>query len=388
MPDKSKITAEEILAEENYSEEHIAQKAKDEVIDEKEIRIARSIYSFLNAPSGSVTWSDKEKTKNQIRSSVRKLSIKRQMIRWSVAASILLAALITSVGFLRNNSRNDIVSFAQSQTKIKAENNTRIILQNGKVITIDKAQSQIRYDAKGENIEIDSDQKIVQEIADEKAVFNTVIVPHGKRTQIILSEGTKVWLNSGSKLVYPAVFAKNKREVYLDGEAVFDVAHLNDRSFVVSTKDFDIKVLGTIFNVCAYSDDQNSSAVLEQGKIELINRRSSVLSNKHLMILPGTMAVFDPNQNTFEKQQVNPRKYLSWREGYLIFNSEKLQNIIRKLGRYYNKEMVIIDNQLKDETFSGYLDLKNSPEEVLSVINETTPLSFSVDHEKIVINSK
>ena len=388
MPDKSKITAEEILAEENYSEEHIAQKAKDEVIDEKEIRIARSIYSFLNAPSGSVTWSDKEKTKNQIRSSVRKLSIKRQMIRWSVAASILLAALITSVGFLRINSRNDIVSFAQSQTKIKAENNTRIILQNGEEITIDKAQSQIRYDAKGENIEIDSDQKIVQEIADEKAVFNTVIVPHGKRTQIILSEGTKVWLNSGSKLVYPAVFAKNKREVYLDGEAVFDVAHLNDRSFVVSTKDFDIKVLGTIFNVCAYSDDQNSSAVLEQGKIELINRRSSVLSNKHLMILPGTMAVFDPNQNTFEKQQVNPRKYLSWREGYLIFNSEKLQNIIRKLGRYYNKEMVIIDNQLKDETFSGYLDLKNSPEEVLSVINETTPLSFSVDHEKIVINSK
>ena len=388
MHDKSKITAEEILSEENFSEELIEQKAKDEVIDEKEIRIARSIYSFLNEPSGSVTWSDKEKTKNQIRSSVRKLSIKRQMIRWSVAASILLAALITSVGFLRINSRNDIVSFAQSQTKIKAENNTRIILQNGEEITIDKAQSQIRYDAKGENIEIDSDQKIVQEIADEKAVFNTVIVPHGKRTQIILSEGTKVWLNSGSKLVYPAVFAKNKREVYLDGEAVFDVAHLNDRSFVVSTKDFDIKVLGTIFNVCAYSDDQNSNAVLEQGKIELINRRSSVLSNKHLMILPGTMAVFDPNQNTFEKQQVNPRKYLSWREGYLIFNSEKLQNIIRKLGRYYNKEMVIIDNQLKDETFSGYLDLKNSPEEVLSVINETTPLSFSVDHEKIVINSK
>ena len=388
MPDKSKIMAEEILAEENFSEELIAQKAKDDVIDEKEIRIARSIYSFLNAITGSVTWSDKENTKNQIRSSVRKLSIKRQMIRWSVAASILLAALITSVGLLRNNSRNDIVSFAQSQTKIKAENSTRIILQNGEEITINKAQSQIRYDAKGENIEIDSDQKIVQKIVDEKAVFNTVIVPHGKRTQIILSEGTKVWLNSGSKLIYPAVFAKNKREVYLDGEAVFDVVHLNDRSFVVSTKDFDLKVLGTVFNVCAYSDDQNSSAVLEQGKIELINRRSSVLLNEHLMILPGTMAVFDPNQNTFEKQQVNPQKYLSWREGYLIFNSEKLGNIIKKLGRYYNKEMVITDNQLKDETFSGYLDLKNSPEEVLSVINETTPLSFSVDHEKIVINPK
>jgi ferric-dicitrate binding protein FerR (iron transport regulator) len=189
-------------------------------------------------------------------------------------------------------------------------------------------------------------------------------------------------------MVYPAVFTENKRVVYIEGEAVFDVTHKEDRPFVVSTKDFDIKVLGTLFNVSAYSDDSYSSTVLEQGKIELICRGASILSQEKLDISPGSMAVFDRNQKTFELQQVNPQKYLSWREGYLILNSEKLENILKKLDRYYNIEMVITDNHLKNETFSGYLDLKNSPQEVLSVINETTSLNYTIDREKIFINPK
>ena len=104
--------------------------------------------------------------------------------------------------------------------------------------------------------------------------------------------------------------------------------------------------------------------------------------------MPGTMAIFDRNQKTFAQKQVNPKKYLSWRDGYLIFNSEKLENILRKLGRYYNMEMIITDSQLKNETFTGYLDLKNSAEEVLSIINETTSLSYSITNEKIFINPK
>jgi ferric-dicitrate binding protein FerR (iron transport regulator) len=146
--------------------------------------------------------------------------------------------------------------------------------------------------------------------------------------------------------------------------------------------------LGTVFNVSSYSDDQYSGAVLAKGKIEIICRRNAIISGEKLEILPGTMAIFDRNHKTFEQKQVNPQKYLSWREGYLIFNSEKLENILRKLGRYYNIDMVITDYQLKNETFSGYLDLKNSPEAVLSVINETTSLSFSISNDKIFINPK
>lgn len=388
MHKDSKICAEQLLAEDHFSEKLLTQKAKDGVIDDHEIGIARDIYTFLQASGERLTYSDKEQTKNEIRISVRKVYLKRQLVRWSVAASILLAAMITAVEYLQPNSTTEIVSFVQTLRNIKAENNTRIIMDNGEEVRIDKAQSQIRYDDKGENILIDSNQKITQKVNDTKPVFNTVIVPYGKRTVITLSEGTKVWLNSGSQFVYPAVFAQKKREVYIEGEAIFDVVHMNDKPFIVSTRDFDIKVLGTVFNVSAYLDDQNSSTVLDQGKIELTERGLSVLSKNHLTILPGTMAVFNRDQKTFDQKTVNPLKYLSWREGYLIFKSEKLETIIRKLGRYYNMEMVITDNQLKNETFSGYLDLKNSIEEVLSVINETTPFSYEVDHQKIFINLK
>ena len=388
MLKKTKLRAEDILAEENFSEELLLQNEKEGNIDENEILIARKIYSFLHNSSDSLTDTEKEQTKNQIRTSVRKLSMKRYHLIWSVAATILLAAIVTYVGYFRINSKPEIVNFAQTQPQIKAENNTRIILQNGEEVQIDKTQSQIRYDAKGENILIDSEQKVVQKTGDTKEVFNTVIVPYGKRTQITLAEGTKVWLNSGSKLVYPAVFVGNKREVYIEGEAVFDVVHQKEKPFVVSTIDFDIKVLGTVFNVCAYADDQYSSAVLEQGKIELICGGSSILFCEKLEILPGTMAVFDRKQKTIEQKQVNTQNYLSWREGYLIFNSEKLENILRKLGRYYNIEMVVNDNNLKNETFSGYLEMKNTPEEVLMVINETTSFSFTTEQGKMIINPK
>ena len=388
MLKKTKLRAEDLLAEDNFSEELLLQNAKEGIIDENEILIARKIYSFLHNSSDSLTDTEKEQTKNQIRTSVRRLSMKRYHLIWSVAATILLAAIVTYVGYFWINSKPEIVNFAQTQPQIKAENNTRIILQNGEEVQIDKTQSQIRYDAKGENILIDSEQKVVQKTGDTKEVFNTVIVPYGKRTQITLAEGTKVWLNSGSKLVYPAVFVGNKREVYIEGEAVFDVVYQKEKPFVVSTKDFDIKVLGTVFNICAYADDQYSSAVLEQGKIELICGGSSILFREKLEILPGTMAVFDRKQKTIEQKPVNTQKYLSWRAGYLIFNSEKLENILRKLGRYYNIEMVVNDNNLKNETFSGYLEMKNTPEEVLMVINETTLFSFTTEQGKMIINPK
>jgi hypothetical protein len=385
-----KITAAELLTEEAISESQIVQFSEDGKIDDHEVQMAQNLYSFLSNSSERLSNSDKEQIRNKISRSVKTVALRRELLRWSVAATILFVSVLTSVLYFGTDPTSEIVNFAQStpDIKVKAEKNTRIILHNGEEVTISKTQSQIRYDAKGENILIDSEQKIVQKMIDTKAIFNTVLVPFGKRTQITLSEGTKVWLNSGSKLVYPAHFAESRREVYIEGEAVFEVTHLKEQPFIVRTKGYDIKVLGTVFNVSAYSDDHVSRIILEHGKIELVSGGGSLLSHKKFEISPGTMAVFDCTEKTFEQQQVNPQKYLSWREGYLIFESEKLENIVKKLSRYYNIEMVVADNNLKCEKFSGYLDLKNSPEEVLSVICETTALSFSIVQNKIIINPK
>ena len=383
-----KKRAEELLAEENSSQELLQTKVEGRSIDASEFQIAQKIYSFLNSSCENLSFSEKEQIKNQIRFTIRKLSIKRLMIRVSIAASILFALIFTSVSYFRVNSVNEITKYAQTLDHVQAGNNTQLILQNGQVVQIEKKQSQIKYDAKGENIVIDSEHKVAQKSNETKGVFNTVIVPYGKRVQLTLSDGTKVWLNSGSKLIYPAVFSETKRELYIEGEAIFDVVHMDKKAFIVRTKDFDIQDLGTIFNVSVYDDDKYSSAILDQGRIELDYHGTSFLSHEKMEIIPGTMAVYDRNHKTFDQKHVNPKKYLSWREGYLIFNSEKLENILRKLGRYYNIEMAITDDHLKAETFSGLLDLKNSPEEVLAIINETTSFSFTHSSGKIFINPK
>lgn len=389
MKKEKKINPEDLLIEDKISKERFTRLLdQGEDIDNNEIQIAQRIYSFLSSSPGSFPIAEKNRTKNQIRVSVRKLKLVQQIKRWSVAAAVLIICCVAGVWYFQLNPKPEIIDFAQTVIESKPGSDTRLVLHDGQEVRISKEHSQIIYTQNGENITIGADQKVDQKIPDQKTAFNTVIVPYGKRTQISLSDGTKVWLNSGSKLIYPAVFTENKREVYIDGEAVFEVSPSEKKPFQVITHDFNIKVLGTVFNVSAYTDDQYSSAVLEKGKVELHYRGASRLSNGKLVISPGTRAVFDPEQKSFQQQRVNPANFMSWREGFLIFESEKLSVILKKMGRYYNVEVLIQSEQLGNETFSGNLDLKNTPEEVLKVIAETTPFIYSYENENLVITPK
>jgi transmembrane sensor len=389
MKKKLKLKAEDLLMDENYpnSFRPDAMEANEE-FGEKDIQLAKRIHSFLTANQISFPEDEKEQTKNRIKTSVKKLQRRKILIWGSSVAAVLLVGILSGIWYSQINSSTELENFAQTLSQKKPGSDTRLILQDGQEVLISKEESAITYAQNGKNITIGTEQKINQQITDQKQSFNTVIVPYGKRTFITLSEGTKVWLNSGSKLVYPAVFAEKKREVYIDGEAVFEVTHSESNPFYVKTRDFDVKVLGTVFNVCAYSDDKNSSAVLERGKVELSSTDKGIRSIVKLSILPGTRAEYSPDKQSFTQQKVNPLDYMSWHEGYLVFNSEKLINILKKINRYYNVEIQLTNLQLQNETFSGYLDLKNTPLQVLDVIAQTTPFNYEYQDEKIVITSK
>ncbi|QGY42543.1 DUF4974 domain-containing protein [Maribellus comscasis] len=381
MNKKNKIKAHDILSNDDF----VIDSLSDKTGNKEELKIAAIINNYLSSKRNTIPNSEKEETKRRIKLSVQKAQRNKYLSRWAVAASILL--VIISAWFLQNDFKKEtgIVDFAQSLDFAKPDSVTNLLLQDGRKVLITEKDSRIEYDPKGENIIIDSTQKISQKVVQVEQVFNTLVVPYGKQTQITLSDGSIVWLNSGSKLVYPANM-KEKRKVYIEGEAVFDVTHSEQHPFFVATKDFEIKVLGTVFNVSAYTDDNVSSAVLERGKIELDLREKSLFHKKRLTILPGTMAVFDSNDKTFHQQQVDAKNYLSWRDGYFIFKNEPLANIIKKLERYYNVEIVLEDETLGRERFSGNLNLKNTPEEVLNVIAETTPFIVRYDNQKLIIN--
>jgi transmembrane sensor len=387
MNKKRKIKAHDLLSNEKFTTDSLSDKPEnDEQTGDKEIRIARIIHAFLTSRRKTSWNTEKVETKKRIKLSIQRINRNKYITRWAVAASILL--VVFSVWFIQNNLKNEteIVDFVQTTDTERPDSVTNLILQDGRKVLIAEEESQIIYDKKGENIVIDSVQKVSQVVEQETPVFNTLVVPYGKRTQIALADGSKVWLNSGSKLIYPATNPKGKREVYLEGEAIFDVAHSSQNPFFVQTKNFEIKVLGTVFNVSAYPDDNISGAVLEEGKIELGATEKSLFRREKLTILPGNMAIFDAVEKTFRQQQVDTEYYFSWRDGYIICKREPLVNILKKLERYYNVSIELQNDQLGLETFSGNLDMKNSPEEVLNVIAETTPFSLRHENGKLIIN--
>jgi transmembrane sensor len=391
MDEKSGIRAEDILSREDFSEELLAGMEKSKEIGQDEVRIVRRIYSFLLS---RYSWNDltsleKEQIKTRITFSVRRVNEKKKRkLKWSAAAAVFLVMISISLWHSFSGSRHVFDHFDQTYNQVQMTGTTRLILEDGREIRIENKESRIRYVQNGESIVIDSTKKVIQEVKLEKMAFNTIVVPYGKRTQVTLSDGTRVWLNSGSKLVYPVLFEEDSRDVYLEGEGIFDVFHFESKPFYVKTKDFQIKVLGTVFNVSAYPDDKCSRAILEQGKIEIAANRTSFFSKDELILMPGNMAVFSPEEKILKQYQVNPADYMSWREGYFIFKSEKLENILKRLGRYYNVKMIIQDPSLGEEIFSGSLDMKGSPEEVLGMIFKMTPFKIRYENDEILINSK
>ncbi|WP_319501463.1 FecR domain-containing protein [uncultured Draconibacterium sp.] len=378
--------AYDILADEKFSIDSTVEKIENKKESEtEELQLASTIYSFLTSYKKTPSFQDKEDVRKQLRFSIQREKRRKTLARWAVAASFLIVTF--SVWQVQHTSQNtDFNNMVETLQLSQPDSATQLILQDGRQVLIAEEESNILYDEKGENITIDSTQKITQLVAEKKPVFNTLVVPYGKRTHITLADGSKVWLNSGSKLIYPATNTGNKREVYIDGEAIFDVTHMDEKPFYVKTKDFEIKVLGTVFNVNAYEDDKNSGAVLAEGKIEISPNNNTLFRNEKRTILPGTRIVYNNDKGTFEESQVNVKNYLSWREGYLVLEQEPLENILKKISRYYNVNIELQSPANGQETFSGNLNLKNTAEEVLEIIAETTQITINKENNNLIMN--
>lgn len=374
---------EDILSEEHISLEKIKQE-KD--ASSRDIVVAEKLYSYLRTPKNTLPPEEITTLKIRIQDSAIKFNRRKNSLRWLSIASLFIFSVLGGVKYFQISRTSDIQRFANELKENKNDSITRLVLNTGDEIHIQSSNADIKYDQKGEKINIDSDRKISQKLESSKPTYNTIFVPYGKNAQITLSEGTKIWLNSGSKLVYPAVFTSDIREVYIDGEGIFEVTKDPQRSFVVKSSRFNVKVIGTVFNISAYPDDKYSYAVLKEGVIQMESSTGNLLSKNDQILSPGDMASLNQDENKITVVKVDPTSYFSWRDGYYIFKNERLDNILKKLSRYYNVEILLENNQLTGELFSGSLDLKNTPEEVLNVIMETTIFKYRKEGgEKIII---
>lgn len=210
----------------------------------------------------------------------------------------------------------------------------------------------------------------------EEAKMQTLYVPSGQRAELILADGTKVWLNSHSTLRFPEHFTTDARTVELEGEGYFAVTYDEKAPFTVKTYRYDIRVLGTEFNVKAYPKDDTfetsllngSVAVQESGKPEIFK----IKPNECLSYKEGALQI----------SPINDLNYFHWREGLFCFNNESIGDLIEQLELYYDVTILIQREELANQRYSGKFRIKDGIEHVLKVLQLNHSFDYTINDEK------
>ena len=215
---------------------------------------------------------------------------------------------------------------------------------------------------------------------DKNTIYNQLIVPLGKRSMLTFAEGTKIWVNAGTRVVYPATFDNVKREIFVDGEVFLDVMPDKECPFIVKTKQHRIEVLGTSFNITAYEKDTIHNVVLVSGAVKI-----SSPEDETTFLSPSQLFTYANGAATVKTVDVDT--YISWKSGVYQYNSERLGVLLQRLSRYYGIEIYCMEpvSQLK---CSGKLDLKDDLQQILHGIARMAPISIKYEMvgEKYVVS--
>lgn len=300
-----------------------------------------------------------------------------------IAAVICLCFFTVGKFYLKDKQSINYLAILDSADQ--ASNHSKdveLILSENKKIAISEKESRVEYNREGEvNVNSKKVESIVTE-KDDRPTFNQLIVPLGKRSSVTFSDGTKIWVNSGSKVIYPMAFEKGKREIFIEGEVYLDVTADAARPFVVKTRQMDIKVLGTRFNVSAYKNDSHLQVTLVEGKVEVET------DTKHSDILsPNQQFKYDTQTNKAAVLSVDVNNYIAWKNGYYQFEKQPLKIVFKKLSRYYGVR-IEWDEEVGKRTCYGKLDLKDKLEDVLNNLKDATaiPMQFTYKDDRVKIS--
>jgi len=205
-----------------------------------------------------------------------------------------------------------------------------------------------------------------------------VEAPAGSRMHIELGDGTKVWLNHGSKLKYPYRFDGENRKVFIIGEAYFEVAHNEKIPFIVGTNHLDVKATGTAFNVSAYPGDDAVETTLVEGKVILYEKKNNC---EIKALSPGECLKFDVQKNRYSLESGNTLKYTAWKDGLLVFKNDNVEGIAKKLARWYNIDVEITDQKIKEYPFTATFSNETLPQ-VLELLSLATPVNYRLTFSK------
>ncbi len=340
-----------------------------------DIHESKLVFKLLYANERKLALSEQYELWNTIQheSKSSAMQILFQIIKYAAILIFVFFSGAVSYYFYQNSFSAHTPQFAETYP---ADGGAMVILADGSKVSLHKSMSEISYSSNGEQLVVNNDT-IRQKSEMDKETLNKVIVSYGKKSMIVLSDGTKVWLNAGSQLIYPAVFLNETREVSLVGEAFFDVVKNPEKPFIVKASDVNVQVLGTRFDISAYPEDKIIQTVLEEGKINLKYEDTGLFRRDHTIEMqPSQMVEFDRSSHETIRSVVKVCKYVSWKDGMLEFDRVDLNKALKQIERFYNVNIMLRDQQIGSFKISGKLDLKSVPEDVLNVIKLTLPVNW------------
>lgn len=314
----------------------------------------------------------------------KKLPQAKKVNLWPKMLAAAMVLIVLSLGLLFLYHRNNANQMITAQI-VPGSNKATLTLSNGKKVVLDGAARQQLLTEAGLSITKTSDGQLIysavsDEGADHASRYNTLETNNGQQYQVVLPDGSHVWLNAASSLRYPVAFGKQERLVELSGEGYFEVAHQKSKPFRVKTADQQVEVLGTHFNINAYPDDKLSKTTLLEGSVRV---SAPALKNKDVLILnPGQESILVGN--TLLAQPANLEAAVAWRNGDFMFEQENIRSIMKKVSRWYNVE-VVFEGKIPESRFGGTVSRFSNVTQVLRKLELTGKVHFKVEERRIIV---
>ncbi|WP_282015420.1 FecR family protein [Marinifilum flexuosum] len=305
------------------------------------------------------------------------------------AASILLMVGLFSVMMYLGHEDSEISQEEQWLTAMEpGSNKAELVLADGKVLDLDANRKKNSIKEKDGTVINNTGTGLVYDAsnkANELISYNSLVVPRGGEFQLELEDGTKVWVNSETRLRYPTKFPNNERVVLLEGEAYFEVSKDKNRPFIVKTQGVDVRVLGTQFNVSSYADDESIQTTLVEGSVAVMDRKNP---KTNLLLDPGYQAVFSKEARDIANKKVNVELYTSWKDGKFVFEQASLYDIMNKVSRWYDVKVFYQNNEAGDINFTGTLKRYESLDRLLGMIEKTNEVKFFFKDNTIIVQKQ
>lgn len=313
--------------------------------------------------------------------------IKFNWKRWAAAASVVLALAFGGYLVFKNvpskNGDKQTASLTPADVPAPATNRAMITLSNGQSIYLDSVANGNLLQQNGVEIVKLADGKIAYSGTTTEAVYNTLTNPRGSKViDMALADGSHVWLNAGSSVSFPLAFVGKERRVSITGEAYFEVAKNADAPFIVDvTGKCSIEVLGTHFNVNAYTDETSVNTTLLEGSVKVTAQATRELK----LIAPGQQVQVYANAKLVFNASPNLEQVMAWKNGYLNFDDADLPMVMRTLARWYDVD-VVYEGEMPRRRFGGEMQSDLSLSQMLSIL-EKNNVHFRIEGKKLFVKN-